>query len=554
MGVPGFFTWLKNKYKKDNFILKKQQVNNVDYLLFDANGLVHPVCREIVINNPDINNERLETKMYIAIIEYMEKLIDLVDPKVAIYVAIDGVAPCAKIKQQRMRRFKSVADKILDDKIRKKHNKNIEPYWNTNAITPGTNFMEKLDERLIKWAKDNKRKIIYSSWKEPGEGEHKLLHFMKDLKSNDLKQDLKSNDLKHVIYGLDADLIFLALSADMKNIFLMREANQMDNKGDKNDFNFVSIDILKESIIVTMGEFIENLGFKFDNKRLINDFIFLCYFLGNDFLPHLPALDIHKSGIEYLIINYGKTLNEFMMSRNKVKYLLKKTQQETASKILNKKFLLSLLTKLALKEEETLKENYTKGKRFMRSEGDAYQLEKFKIEHLQFKIEDPIAMGSDNMVDWRERYYRHYYGVEEDLEEFVEKLVEHYLMGIKWVTIYYFDNCPGWEWYFPFDHPPFLTDIVKYFKTFRFNKFKFTKCKALEPVQQLLTVLPPQSHMLLPEKFRKLMTNTNSSLAYLYPTEFTQDFINKTKYWMAIPNLPPLDIQLIKHIYEKYKN
>ena len=103
MGVPGFFAWLKNKYKKDNFILKKQQVNNVDYLLFDANGLVHPVCREIVINNPDINNERLETKMYIAIIEYMEKLIDLVDPKVAIYVAIDGVAPCAKQKQQRQR-------------------------------------------------------------------------------------------------------------------------------------------------------------------------------------------------------------------------------------------------------------------------------------------------------------------------------------------------------------------------------------------------------------------------------------------------------------------
>ena len=398
--------------------------------------------------------------MYIAIIEYMEKLIDLVDPKIAIYVAIDGVAPCAKIKQQRMRRFKSVADKILDDKIRKKHNKDIEPYWNTNAITPGTNFMEKLDERLIKWAKDNKRKIIYSSWKEPGEGEHKLLHFIKDLKSNDLKQDLKQ-DFKHVIYGLDADLIFLALSADMKNIFLMREANQMDNKGDKNDFNFVSIDILKESIIVTMGEYIENLGFEFDNKRLINDFIFLCYFLGNDFLPHLPALDIHKSGIEYLIINYGKTLNEFMISRNKVKYLLKKSQQETASKILNKKFLLSLLTKLALKEEETLKENYARGKRFMKSEGDAYQLEKFKIENLQFKIEDPIAMGSDNMIDWRERYYRHYYGVEEDLEEFVEKLVEHYLMGIKWVTIYYFDNCPGWEWYFPFDHPPFLTDIIQ---------------------------------------------------------------------------------------------
>ena len=50
------------------------------------------------------------------------------------------------------------------------------------------------------------------------------------------------------------------------------------------------------------------------------------------------------------------------------------------------------------------------------------------------------------------------------------------------------------------------------------------------------------------------MINTNSSLAYLYPLEFEQDFINKNKYWMAIPNLPPLDIELVRHIYNKYKD
>jgi 5'-3' exonuclease len=303
MGVPGFFLWLMKNYKKQGFVFSKErlslvdinklnsqeqinkaqitnqyiepllkEVNSIDWFLIDANCLIHPVCFKVVAENPDIkDNSKLEAKMMIAVLNYLDKIIQYVNPKKGVYLAIDGVAPVAKIKQQRSRRFKSIADKILDDNIRKKYNKDIEPYWNTNAITPGTNFMEKLDERLIKWAKDNKRKIIYSSWKEPGEGEHKLLHFMKDLKSNDLKQNSK-----HVIYGLDADLIFLALSADMKNIFLMREANQMDNKGDKNDFNFVSIDILKESIIVTMGEFIENLGFEFDNKRLINDFIFLC--------------------------------------------------------------------------------------------------------------------------------------------------------------------------------------------------------------------------------------------------------------------------------------
>ena len=71
---------------------------------------------------------------------------------------------------------------------------------------------------------------------------------------------------------------------------------------------------------------------------------------------------------------------------------------------------------------------------------------------------------------------------------------------------------------------------------------------------QLLSVLPPQSSYLLPDSISKLMTNPKSSLIYLYPKEFDQDFINKKKYWMAIPKLPPLDIKLIKHSYFKYKN
>ena len=44
----------------------------------------------------------------------------------------------------------------------------------------------------------------------------------------------------------------------------------------------------------------------------------------------------------------------------------------------------------------------------------------------------------------------------------------------------------------------------------------------------------------------------SSSLAHLYPDDFTQDFINKDRYWKAIPNLPPLEISLIKRTYAKY--
>ena len=141
-----------------------------------------------------------------AVLEYIDKLIEYADPKKGVYLAIDGVAPVAKIKQQRYRRFKSVHDKILFDNIRLKHNKDVHKSWNNSAITPGTVFMEKLHHRILNWAKSKKnKKIIYSSCKTPAEGEHKLLQFIRDNTKNNIQNS-------YVMYGLDADLIFLCLS------------------------------------------------------------------------------------------------------------------------------------------------------------------------------------------------------------------------------------------------------------------------------------------------------------------------------------------------------
>ena len=149
MGVPGFFIWLLKNYKKEGFVINKtkpdipieikNEINNIDYFLIDANCLIHPVCFKIIAENPDLNdNDKLENKMMNAVLEYLNKLIQYVQPKKGIYLAIDGVAPVAKIKQQRIRRFKSVADKIMWDNIKKKHSKPLTNHWNNNAITPGT--------------------------------------------------------------------------------------------------------------------------------------------------------------------------------------------------------------------------------------------------------------------------------------------------------------------------------------------------------------------------------------------------------------------------------
>ena len=534
MGVPGFFLWLVKNYKKDGFVFKKDdnrfksEIENIDYLLIDANCLIHPVCFKIIAENPELyDNEKLEDKMIVAVLEYFETIIAFVNPTKGTFIAIDGVAPIAKIKQQRSRRFKSIADKILWDNIKKKHSRPITNHWNNNAITPGTVFMEKLHKRITNWSKG--KNIIYSSYLTPAEGEHKLLQYIRDN---------KSKNYSYVIYGLDADLIFLALSTESEKIFLLREATEFNKKESKEVLNYVSIRVMRDSIYTTMKKFIENI----DSKKIINDFIFMCYFLGNDFLPHIPSLDIQNEGIEYLIDNYIKTVSSLPGE-----YLLEEE--------INKKFLALFIKNVASEEEYILKTEFGKLQKKHYNRGDEYEREVSKIENLQFKIIDPIGLGSDTPEKWRLRYYKHYWDINDDeLEKFSEKLVEHYLRGIKWVTQYYFDSCPCWDWYYPFDHPPFISDIAKYIDKIDMNEIKFKLGEPLKPFMQLLAVLPPQSNYLLPTNLQKLVTNPKSSIIYLYPEEFTQDFINKKRYWMGIPNLPPLDIKQLKYSYSKYED
>ena len=555
MGVPGFFIWLLKNYKKEGFVINKtkpdipieikNEINNIDYFLIDANCLIHPVCFKIIAENPDLNdNDKLENKMMNAVLEYLNKLIQYVQPKKGIYLAIDGVAPVAKIKQQRIRRFKSVADKIMWDNIKKKHSKPLTNHWNNNAITPGTDFMIKLHQIIINWANEQTFEVIYSSCFTPAEGEHKLLQFIR----TNQKQNI---DLSYIIYGLDADLIFLALSTNSDKIYLLREANEINKQESKEVLNHISIKIMRKSIVNSILKYLskeETFSFELDEIKVVNDFIFMCYFLGNDFLPHIPSLNIHNSGIENLIINYTRTIKELILENNKIIYLINDLN-------INSNFLQKFILRLSLEEDTILRESFYEKKRFKKCDGDAYEKEVFKIENLQFKINDPIKLGSDNSEDWRKRYYQYYWNVEEtEIEEFSEKLVYHYLMGIKWVTNYYFDKCPSWDWYYPFDYPPFISDIAKYLPKINIDQIKFKLGSPLKPFMQLLSVLPPQSNYLIPKTLKKLILSPNSSLAFMYPLEFEQDFINKHRYWAGIPKLPPLDIELMKHMFKKYQD
>lgn len=541
MGVPGFFLWLWKNYKANNFVLNQSAIDtiNIEYFLLDMNCMIHPICFETLKTiesdkSVKINMDKIENKMINNVIEYLEKMINIVKPKKCIYIAIDGVAPVAKMKQQRLRRFKSINDKKVFDSIRYKHKKEIPFFWNNSAITPGTPFMKKITDKIKIWATnyatENKVQIIFSPANVPGEGEHKLLQYM--------KENINSS---YVVYGLDADLIFLMLATKLNNIYLMREANNLDYKESKDKINFVSIDIMKTCIINSINK-IQNNEKKINDNRIIDDFIFICYLMGNDFLPHIPCLDIYNNAIDTLLETYVEevTMNEtYIIENNNI----------------NKDVFLKFLSKLATLEEQTLIESYSKKKKKMYCQHtDPFDIEMFKIDNLQFKIEDNIRIGEGSMTEWRERFYYYNYQVKDDINEFVNKMVQEYIIGLNWVTQYYFDKCPSWEWFYPYDHSPFLNDIVTSSRIWIYNDSlnHFDIKQPLTAFEQLLIVLPKETSYLLPKELRKIMTNTNSSVCHLYPDEFKLDMINKKKYWMCSPILPNLEISLIKKIFIKY--
>lgn len=513
MGVPGFFKWLNDKDNKKELIMKEIKIE-IDNLYLDLNCALHPQCFKILDENPDFKSYlELEEKMIKENIKYLDEIINYVKPK-KIYIAIDGVAPMGKIKQQRYRRYKSVNDKRLYDNIKRKFNRPINRYWNNSAITPGTVFLNKIKEAIINYCKERKEKIIFSSGNTAGEGEHKIIQEIKKVENE-----------THVIYGLDADLLFLSLASEKENIYLLREANQFKKKVE--GFNYVSINRLKKIIVEIFNR--DDL----DEKRVVLDFILICFFLGNDFIPHLPSTDIYHHGMDIIIKEYIEILDETK------KYIYKENKK------INTTFIIHLVKKISEKEEENLKlirkENLEKK---IPNYLHGYEKEIYKIDNLLFKIEDPILLGEEG---YRERYYEHY-----GLNDKIDIMCEEYLRSISWISQYYLKECPSWRYYYPFDIAPLGEDLYQYVLKNNIKpiiNYEFKRGNSLKPFQQLALVLPPGSFNLLPKKIGDELKKEKD----LYPEKYKLDLLNKSKYFKVIPLLPDFRIEKIDEILEKIK-
>ncbi len=82
----------------------------------------------------------------------MAQLFHAIKPTKLFFMAIDGPAPRAKMNQQRGRRFRSAlsAQQAVAQAIKEGKEMPKEPAFDSNTITPGTDFMDRLTKHL-KW-------------------------------------------------------------------------------------------------------------------------------------------------------------------------------------------------------------------------------------------------------------------------------------------------------------------------------------------------------------------------------------------------------------------
>jgi 5'-3' exonuclease len=537
MGIPLYFKSIYDDYPE----IIINDIDGLSSLFLDLNCAIHPCCRNILVNynSQEITKENLEKKMINETINYIEFILTKVNPKL-LYVAIDGVAPVAKMNQQRLRRYKSVFEKKQIKEIKEDLQIPLESnIWDTNAISPGTVFMDKLISHLNIFFKSLKEKnknieITFSSSYVNGEGEHKILDY---IRNNEINTNI-------VIYGLDADLIMLAMASHKNNVFLLRESIEFGKKVD-NKLLYFDISLFKSRLICSLKEKINTIdtGFNLTEEsclRMIDDYIFICFLLGNDFLPHNLAIDLRYNGHDILLdvyLNNYSINNEFLVDTSKMR--------------INNRLLYSLLTILHTKEDEQLIKIQKKRNRF-RINTNLCENE-FERRMSLIKNDPIINNYEERKINfsnkyWRSKYYKKCFDIE-DPEE-IDEVCYNYFEGLKWTFFYYFKECISYEWKYNYVHPPTLYDLKNYLVKNDVNKIKLNKGKINHPIVQLLSILPQESKELVPHNYRKLM-NKNSEIGINYPKSYKLDKFLKRYDWMCVPILPNLDINLINKSFRK---
>ncbi|GFS46963.1 5'-3' exoribonuclease 1 [Trichonephila inaurata madagascariensis] len=527
------------------------------------NGIIHTCSHP---NDDDPHFRITEETIFANICYYIEFLFKIIKPKKVFFMAVDGVAPRAKMNQQRGRRFRTAKTAaVLEEEARASGEQlPTEARFDSNCITPGTAFMSRLHDCLkgfvvhkVSTDKLWRNVRVYLSGHEtPGEGEHKIMDFIRYEKS----QPGYNPNTRHCLYGLDADLIMLGLCSHEPHFSLLREEVKFGSKTkqkrittpEETTFHLLHISLLRDYLGHEFSPVKTKISFSFDLEKVIDDFVLMSFLVGNDFIPHLPQLHIHHDALPLLFQTYmdvlptlGGYINEegFLNLERFELFMVKLAEYDF------KKF-----------EEMNDDFQYLEGKSKSKKSTEACekisttdrladlgfsslaisQIAEFDTSDEEDNSDEESTLELEfNMhkVD----YYMNKLDYAIVTPEVLKDQAEGYVRAIQWNLHYYYNGVVSWSWYYPHHYSPYISDV----KDFKDMVMKFELGKPFLPFQQLLAVLPKLSKELLPEPYQKLMCDIDSQLIDFYPDDFTTDLNGKQQEWEAVVLIPFINEKIL---------
>ena len=512
MGIKFFFSWLKHEFPQYMKQFKKSDVPNmkIDTFMIDLNGLFHNSAAKIykygdfaqksLLKRPQ-NLKKLQQDCFEDICKTIDELLTVVQPKKTLVLAIDGVAPLSKQNQQRQRRYRGIVENP-DDLC-------FENKFDPRAITPGTQWMDHLSKYIDYYIRKRinesdvwrKINIVFSNEKVPGEGEHKLINYIRKF---------GTEEETYCINALDADLVMLSLGTNKPNFYLLRE-----ELFDKNfDFNYVDVGSgIREHIIREVLNFPGN-----EKDQTIYDFILILFLCGNDFLPNIPSIS--------LIDGLSTVFDMYKSSCSKHGHLVNK------NKNINFKSFGEFMYLLSKCESHLLETKFMNRKEYF---PDPILENNMVLLNFEDETEKETNIYSLNFDEYRKEFYH------KKKIDSLENAVFSYLDGCSWVLHYYLEGVTNWSYMFPYNYSPFLTDIFSFLPKYKERKIHHKVIAPISPFLQLLCVIPPISSCLLPKPLDSIF----KTFPKHFPKEFNINYDGKKKKWEGIVELPPVDVSFL---------
>ncbi|KAG6460817.1 hypothetical protein O3G_MSEX012236 [Manduca sexta] len=575
MGVPKFFRYTSERYPCLNELVKQYQIPEFDNMYLDMNGIIHN-C-----SHPDDSNPHFritEEKIFQDIFHYISILFQIIKPKKLFFMAIDGVAPRAKMNQQRGRRFRSAreAEKLEDDAKKKGEVLPAEKRFDSNCITPGTVFMARLHDQLRYFVKQKissdplwaQVKVILSGHETPGEGEHKIMDYIRWARS---QADYDPNT-RHCLYGLDADLIMLGMCTHEPHFALLREevkfgkTTQRTTSPEETNFYLLHLSLLREYLEQEFITIKDKLPFPYDIEKIVDDWVLMGFLVGNDFIPNLPNMHISNDALPLLYKTYMTvlpTLDGYINEAGDLNLARFETFMQELAKIDKEKFQDTYADLKYFEAKTGRRPNANERKEYKPNNDETFNVDVDDIksnkpdDDLQALINATQEMFMDDMeadeeyeetsdeeaniemefILHKKDYYMNKLDYTKVTEEVLADQAEGYVRAIQWNLFYYYKGCPSWCWYYPHHYAPYISDI----KGFKDLKIEFELGEPFKPFEQLLAVLPSASKHLLPAPFHDLMTDEDSPIVHYYPVHFETDLNGKRNDWEAVVLIPFID-------------